>query len=90
MAFSPAEIIAQKTIGTGPMMLTGIIESCIYVEIPEEMEVQLIKHFSMGKWALSRCLSLTALFPKNPINNAEKFISHTVVLAGISLCYLKG
>lgn len=53
------------------------------------MEVQLIKHFSKGKWALSTCLSLTALFLKNPINNPEKFISPTVSVAGISLCYLE-
>lgn len=71
-------------------MLIGIIESCIYIGIPEETEVQLVKHFSKGKWALSRCLSLTALFLKNPINNPEKFISHTVLVAGISQCYLKG
>lgn len=71
-------------------MLTGLIESCIFIEIPKEMEAQLIKYFSKGKWALFRCLSLTALFLKNPINNPEKFISHTVLVAGISVCSLKG
>lgn len=90
LAFSQAKIIAQKTVGTGRMMLTGIVEICVYIEIPEETEVQLIKHFSKRKWALYRFLSLTALFLKNPINNPEKFISHTVLVAGISPCYLKG
>lgn len=50
------------------------------------------KTLSKGRmWhALSRCLSLTALFLKDPINIPEIFIRHTLSVAGISPCYLEG
>lgn len=97
LAFSQAEITALKTIGTVPMMLRGIVESCIGTEIPQKAEVQLIKHFPQEKCnTFLFCPSdkgsqtLTALFLKDPINIPAKFISHAVLLAGISPCYQKG
>ena len=39
--------------------------------------------------ALSRCLSLTALFPTDPISVPGKFINHAALVAGISPCYLQ-
>lgn len=49
LAYSQAEITALKTIGTVPVMLRGVAESCIDTEIPENAEVQLIEHFPKEK-----------------------------------------